>query len=404
MARLLLVDDEPLVLDVQQQLLQRKCPEWETECASGGAEALDRLENSDFDVVIADMRMPGMDGAALLARVRDTSPRTVRIIQSGHSDRESAMRAVTAAHIFIAKPTHISVLQEMLARVTTLQDLIQNPRLEEVVGGVRALPSVPRVYLELTECIAGENTSIGEIADILRSDMAMCAKVLQVARSAYFGLPRETTDISEAVSWLGISLIKSLVLASGVFEAFRQAARVPGFSIEMEQRHALRVSHASGVIAGGSGDRDDAVMAGMLHDVGRLIFASRLPDTMQQLIGRTQSEGARLHELEREEFGVTHAEVGAYLLGLWGLPYAVVEAVAHHHEPSRVRSVQLDTVAAVHIANALARAGEPSAAGAQTPTHGLIDTEFVERIGVSDRLAEWHNQLRGIGDDTDPLY
>jgi len=393
MARLLIVDDEPLVLDVQQQLLKRKCPEWETMCAPGGAEALEHLRGSEFDVVMADMRMPGMDGAALLAKIRDEWPSTIRIIQSGHSDRDAALRAVTAAHLFLAKPTQIAVLEEVLKRVLMLKDLLQDPSLMELVGGVRSLPSVPRVYMELTECLAREDSSIEEIAAVLRSDVAMCAKVLQVARSAFFGLPRDTTNVADAVSWLGVSLVKSLALASGVFREFSDASSVPSFSIDMEQKHALQVSHAAGKIIGRGDYSDDAIMAGMLHDVGRLVLASVVPEETQALMERAQSERRRLYDLEYEQFGVSHAEVGAYLLGLWGLPHAVVEAVAHHHRPSRVQTSQVDAVAAVHIADALVGDGFPVEDGPEVGDEGPFDTEFISRIGVEDRIGEWRLQI-----------
>ncbi len=396
MARLLIVDDEPLVLDVQQQLLRRKCPEWETVCAPGGSEALNELENSQFDVVIADMRMPGIDGATLLAKVRDEYPSTVRIIQSGHSDRDAAMRAVTSAHLFLAKPTQIADLQELLQRVATLQDLLKDPKLQEVAGGVHVLPSVPRVYLELTECLASEDSSIQQISDILQTDTAMCAKVLQIARSAFFGLPRDTTNVTDAVSWLGVNLVKSLALTSGVFESFRNSSVIPGFSIEAEQKHALQVSHASGMIVGRDGNADHAIMAGMVHDVGRLILASRLPEVLQELIDRAKMENRELHQLEKEHFGVTHAELGAYLLGLWGLPHPVVEAVAHHHEPSRVPTGRLDTVAAVHVANALARAGSSNLDESPVAGGSFLDAAFVERLGIESRIEEWRQKLSGL--------
>ena len=257
MPRLLLVDDEPMVLDVQQQLLSRKCPEWETACASGGEEALEELRAKPFDVVIADLRMPGIDGATLLARVRDDFPKTVRILQSGHSDRNAALRAVSSAHVFLPKPTQMAELERILGRVTALQELTQNEKIQALVGGAHSLPSVPSIYLELTEKISREDSSLDQIAEIVERDIAICAKVLQVARSPFFGLPRDTTNIKDAVAWLGLGLVKSLALASEVFRAFKRADEIPEFSIESEQIHALRVSRATQIV--GDGDVDELI-------------------------------------------------------------------------------------------------------------------------------------------------
>lgn len=394
MRRILFVDDEPNVLHGLQRMLRSQREEWEMSFAQGGEAALAMMAAAPFDVIVSDMRMGGMDGATLLAQVRERFPEVIRIILSGHADLNAAFRAVPVAHQFLGKPCDSSTLRVAIERACGLQTVLNDEVLRRTVGSIRQLPALPRTYAALTEALEGEDVSLDRVAKIVEQDVAIAAKILQLVNSAFFGLSRDVTNVRTAVSYLGIDILKSLVLSFGVFRAFENAGLVPGFSVEQFQDHA----HLTAKIAAGLPTikylEDATALAALLHDVGKLILASEMPARFAQVLETAREHAQPVHEVEREILGVTHAEMGAYLLGLWGLPWSVVEAVAHHHVPGRVPQQGLDALATVHIANILARECTASPAGDGGVAPQTFDPAYLDLLGISEFLPEWRTMAQ----------
>jgi HD-like signal output (HDOD) protein len=366
--------------------------------ADSGSSALAVMEGSSFDIVISDMWMPGMDGATFLERVSDLDPGVVRIILSGQSDRSAALRAAKVAHQFLVKPFDVVQFEATLDRLCCLRQLMSDANLQNLVGGIESLPSKPKIYTQLVELLALEGTSSYEAGEILKQDQAMSAEVLQMVRSTFFGPQVDTVSIDEAVERLGFNVIKSVALTAGLFEAFQQQADIPGFSAAAEQQHSLNVARASGAILRGKAEADDAFMAGMLHDVGKLVIASKLPNVLNVVVERASVEQRPMFEVEKEELNTTHAEIGGYLLAIWGLPRAVVEAVAYHHAPDGLTCPALDTATAVHIANVLVRESDPRSECGHTVA---ANQEYLEAVGVTNSLHDWRNSVQELFDAVD---
>jgi putative nucleotidyltransferase with HDIG domain len=387
---ILFVDDEPNLLKGLERLLHPFRDKWDMVFVGDGETALVELEKKRFDVIVSDLGMPAMDGATLLGRVQEQFPRLVRMVLSGKTDQEAAMRAIAVAHQFLAKPCRPDELKEAVERACNLRTLLEGPALRSAIGGIRNLPSRPQVYTSLLQAIASPNSSLSQIAKIIEEDMALSAKILQLVNSAFFGLPRQISNLSNAVSYLGINMIKNLALSMVVFQTHEHTRWFPGFSLDDLQEHAMLTAKIAKRLLTQRREVEDAFAAGMLHDVGKLILASKLPDRFQQVLKLAREERRPLHLVEEEHDGLTHAEVGAYLLGLWGLPNQVVEAVAFHHFPQRVKPKQFDVLSAVYVANCLAH--EHQAAG-RGGTDTTIDMEFLGALGVADQLPKWRSML-----------
>jgi HD-like signal output (HDOD) protein len=389
MKRILFVDDEPAILEGLRDRLRRQRREWEMVFALGGEEAIAECERAAFDVVVSDMRMPRMDGAALLEHIKNHYPSTVRIVLSGHAERQAVLRALSVAHQYLCKPCDADSVRSVIARACALQELMAQPELRAMVGRVQKLPSVPKMYQELTQVLAHEAPAIAEVARVIERDPAMCLKILQVVNSAFFGLPRRVTAIREAIMFLGIEPLKALVLVTQIFpavEGIEGGSRV----IAAIQEHSVMVARVARALIPAS--QDDAFMAGMLHDVGVLILALAERTRMGDIVESARKSRMPLHTVERENLGVTHADVGAYVLGTWGLPFGVVEAVAGHHEPERYAGTAFDTTTAVHVAEALVTglAGEDAAIASP------LAEEYLRRLAVLDKLAEWRAAVADI--------
>ena len=388
MRRILFVDDEPRILEDLRRMLRSQRQEWELAFAPGAETALALMEASPFDVIVSDMRMPGMDGAALLARVREKYPHVVRIVLSGHTELSTALRVVPVAHQFLTKPCDAEMLRVAIERACHLKALLHDDSIRSMVGGLGELPSLPRTYHALTLALADPNASIQKIARIVEFDVGISAKVLQLVNSAFFGIARSMTNIRNAVSYLGLSTLKSLVLSVEVFRVFAPKGHLEGFSLEDLQRHARLTSYIAARLPVPTHLIDIAMVAGILHDVGKLIMAWKLPPRFKKLMAEAREEQCPLYKVEEREYGFSHAEIGAYLLGLWGLPYAVVEAVALHHAPHRVPHQTFDAASAVYIANLLAQEQDSS-----TPPSGenglQRDQEYLDSLGIQNDIPKW---------------
>ncbi len=389
MKRILFVDDESKILDGIRRMMYAQRSHWEMEFALGGEAALQACEAGRFDVVVSDMRMPGMDGATLLGHIRDRYPEAARIILSGYSEAALAIRAVPVAHRFLAKPCNAADLQSAIENVCSLQELLNSPEIRKVVGTIGELPSLSSTYLCLAKAVRDPNASIGHVANIIEEDVAMSAKVLQLVNSAFFGLAQKVTSLPGAATYLGMETIKNLALASEAFRVFVPGSRIPQSFCESMQRHAQRTAAIANALPIEKKTREITVVAALLHDVGRLILASVMPDQFCSAHALVTERGCKLFEAEEELLGTSHAEIGAYLLGLWGIPNLAVEAIAHHHHPTRISHSEFDCTVAVYVANLLAEELETHHNGTKGLAIGEADRENLETLGVMPRFAEF---------------
>ncbi|MGO8818801.1 MAG: HDOD domain-containing protein [Terriglobia bacterium] len=396
MRRVLFVDDEPRILDGLRRMLRPQRHEWEMAFAPGGEAALALMEASPFDVIVSDMRMPGIDGAALLCHVREHYPQMVRIVLSGHTELSTALRVVPVAHQFLAKPCDAEMLRVAIERACHLRALLNDESIRRTVTSLGDLPSVPRTYEALTMALAAPDTPLQAVAKIIEQDVGISAKVLQLVNSAFFGVLHSITSIQSAVSYLGINTLKNLVLTVEIFRAFKPQKELPGFSLEKLQHHAQLTAHIAARLPVPKHLADIAVVAGMLHDLGKLILAWKLSEHFEKVLAEALGEQCPVYTVEERQDGFSHAEIGAYLLGLWGLPYAVVEAVALHHGPNRVPHQNFDTISAVYAANLLAHEVEQSSSAEQAAYNLESHQEEFASLGIQEMIPEWRGIAAGV--------
>ncbi|MCP4445426.1 MAG: HDOD domain-containing protein [Myxococcales bacterium] len=397
MHRVLFVDDEPEVLAAISRLLRRREPDWSCEFVHSGAAGLITLSKAaagdqPFDVVVADMRMPHMDGPTFLTRVREAHPQMIRVVLSGAADLEANLRVIPIAHQFLQKPLELPLLREAVVRSCDLRDLLKNESLQRIVGEIETLPVRPGIYNELTEALSDPRTSMQSVGVIVEQDPGMSAKVLQMVNSAFFGTTVSVTSVQQAVTFLGLPQIRQLMLVLEVFESFVEPKdkKLRYFSMEYEREHALLTAKIARELVKPE-LADHAFTAGVLHDIGKLVLASHMTERFAECFHRCLLEDRPLEDIEREELGATHAEVGAYLLALWGLPDPVVEAVAFHHDPESVKHDEFDVISAVHVANYLA---DPRP---MKPLYlRVIDIPYLERLGIAHKLESWRQRATEI--------
>lgn len=402
MLRVLFVDDEDRILQGLRRMLRPLRREWQMSFAAGGREALETMAREPFDVIVADMRMPGMDGAELLSEVSRRHPQTVRIVLSGHADQETVLRAVGPAHQYLVKPCEPEKLKSTISRARALRELLADDALARLTSRLKALPSLPALYTEVMTEANSPDASVAKLGEIISQDVGMSAKVLQLVNSAFFGLRWRASDPVDAVRILGIERIKALALTVHVFSAFDESS-VKGFSIDALWSHSLAVSGYAKAIAGAQ-DADkqligDCMWSGLLHDAGKLALAGNMPERYSEALTLAPAKKLPIWEAERQVFGASHAEVGAYLLGLWGLPDPVVEALAYHHRPSKCCSAEFGPLVAVHVADVLEHEDRSTKERRIAPR---IDDEYLDRLGCAEQLPVWRDVCRELAEKATP--
>jgi len=388
MTRILFVDDEEPVLNGLRTRLYRQSGRWTMMFVESGARAIAELEREAFDVIVTDMRMPEMDGAELLQRVSERWPQTIRIVLSGYAESQQALRLVPVAHQYLSKPCDAQRLVSAIDACLHLHALLPHPELRALVGRVRTLPAMPRVYSKLRIAISRENVDVQEIADLLAMDPVMAAKVLQMANSAFFRLARPTVNIDKAVSYLGVAVIRSLVTSPLVFSPWPDRGPSTFVNFEELQSHAQVAAAAAQALATPALLGDEARLAGLLHNIGYWLLAHECPERLANAVETAVAERIPLYEAEARVLGASHAQIGAYLLGLWGLPQSIVEAVAHHHAPHSLPQSTFEPLAALVVANALLPTDGASAFGVALVRGLKVDSTFLSGVNAPFDWAE----------------
>ncbi len=421
MRRVLFVDSDPDEARKLQKELEPMCPEWEMEVVVSGEEALDVMSRSAFDVIVPDIRIQGIDGIKLLDIVSERYPKTVRIIHSELSEPEEVLTSTMSVHQFLIKPCCAETMKNTIERTCKLRDLLRDETLKKIVAGTKNLPSVPVLYNLIISEMQSAEPSLKRVGHLISQDISMSAKILHLVNSSFFALPQKITDPQQAAVFVGIESLKSLVLSIHVFSSISEDAELCGFSLLKMWRHSLRTGRLAADIARAEeADRkvvEEAMIAGMLHDIGKLILL-KVPKQYNEVMELIEMTGCSFSEAEYTVMGTSHSELGAYLLGLWGLPRDVVEAVAFHHSPSKliesmpvplkepaqgnsdetafndnaperqsgeVKTAGFNALTAVHMANAMTMQGNCSS----DASFRFVDILYLKKLGLTGKLPEW---------------
>lgn len=330
----LFVDDEENVLAAIKRMLRYKRNDWFMEFAESGQKALALFEKTEFDVIVSDIRMPGMDGAELLNKIKDLYPNVIRIALSGQVDLNEVIRSIRAVHQYISKPCEADELVDKVEGAITSRKVLTDPQMQSLVTEIDALPVIPKVFQSIQEELRLDEPSVDKVAEFISMDVGLVAKILKLVNSPYFGLPSYIDSAYQAITMLGLETIKALVLSTHLFSMYDEK-QLPHFSLNLLWEHCFRVSKIAQLI--GQCEKIDkrvvaqARMAGLLHDVGKLILANQFPKRYEEVLKRVAETKAPVCQCEMEVFGTTHAQIGAYLMGLWGMSSNVVHGIGYHH-------------------------------------------------------------------------
>ncbi len=394
--RILFVDDENSILQGLKRLLWSMRDTWHTEYAPGAEKALEILSKAPFDVIVTDIRMPGTDGLELLEKVKADHPGTARIVLSGHTEMEALLQSTAIVHQFLAKPCEMDALKAVIQQLVEMKTRFDDPHLTNLISDISTLPSLPSLYSEIMEEIKHPNSSMKKVGQIIEKDLGMTAKILQLVNSAFFGLPQKVATPFDAACLLGTDILRALVLSIGLFSQFN-TDRMKHFSLEDLFEHGLLTATLSmRICRAESMDKaaaDAVFMSALLHDIGRLILAHHHSRQYDNLLQTVNMENADLSTSEKQLFGASHAEIGGYLMGLWGFSLNSINAVTFHHSPSFFHEMECGVLYAADLfANHCGN--HPGGEWTLPDSH----TGVIDRKGLLHRFEAWRTLCCGDKD------
>lgn len=384
---LLLVGVEPAAFGRGDELRIALGDAWRVETAANAARAFELLGRLTISAVVCRLRLADGPGDQVLDTVLKRQPGVHRFLLADVADRRAMGRCLGTAHLFLAEPCDAARLRAALDRIEKLDLLFAHEAARTLVGKMERLPSPPATYFQIVRELQSPAASVERLGGLLAQDPPAAAKLLQMVNSAAIGLPREVTDPADAVLCLGFETTKSLVLLAHTYSHFDRL-HAGDFSVEAWCRHSLGTAHGAQAIARAQSAEPEVVSecytAGLLHDLGSLLLAANRPDQFVDARRLARQERVPVWQAEQGVFGTTHAEVGAWLALIWGLPLGLVEAVALHHLPARLTHRQFSPLSAVHVANIFDHLRHQDRGDFLTP-----DVNYLAEVGLDDRLEAW---------------
>jgi putative nucleotidyltransferase with HDIG domain len=373
----LFVDDEPLIRSLYETLSPDLGPDFTVKTAKDGFEALRVLDEMKVEIVVSDLEMPEMPGGELLTLVERKYPDAMRVVISGYDDELHVARCLTFGHRYLKKPIEPENLANTLKRLSTLRHTLSNSKVKSVLSGSDSLPSPPETYLHLSEALQKSETGYEDFAAIIEDDPLLKEHLLNSVNSPAFGLSVRVEEIKELFEVVGVHVVRALILAIHTKEFFEPRTKNAELFNRLWQ-HALETATSSRKIARVERhtfrECQTAYVAGLLHDIGKFMIAAHLNSTDAPM-----QDG----QSEEQIVGINHATAGAYLLGLWGLPEAIVTAAELHHSLDVVPPQNYNPIAYVHAAQNLA----------SPERNHKLDWSFIAKVGKAERVPTWREVL-----------
>ncbi len=390
--RILYVDDNANRLQQAEKVLAPYRDEWELVFAAGGTAALQLMDQAPFDGVVAELQMEEMNGVELLNRVTRRCPKTLRFVGCGTEEQEPLKSCLGRPPYVIPRGFDSKTFQAVVNRAFRMEEWVANDAVKRLMEQLTQLPALPTLYTQVMSELQSPKGSLEFVAKLISRDPVMTAKILHMVNSTFFALPQQITETAEAVMFLGAERIKSMILLSHVFTQFDKS-KCPEFKLEQLWMHCMATgAHSMAITMAETHDPRQGEMAftaGLLHDVGMLLLAANIPTQYSTLLRQAAQREISIRDVEMEIFGASHAEVGACLLGTWGLPLPILEAIALHHCPVKSGDRAFSLLTAVHVANVLDYERRAGKAGTNL---FQLDVAYLQRLGLLGRLSSWRER------------
>jgi len=383
--RVFFVSSESWIKDDLMIGLQSNHKNWECRFFDDTHTLLSAVAEQDPDVVVATLEQNGTSGVSVVKQLADSEAEAQRVLVIPKSRSAESISHLALQHCIIQGPCEPCDLTDAIQRGLQIKILIGRPEVARAVSQLTSLPVFPETFYQVEQVLKRESYELGELVSIIECDPAMVTQTLRVANSALFAFNHEVTEIGTALALLGIQRIKSLIL---VHELFAQVDKslYRKFDLDKMWQRGMRVGSRCQQLSemlGVSGEQKAmAFNAGLIHEIGKLAMMCSRPDDYKTVLDCWDCVSIEdLLRQEKTSFGADHTEIGAYLLHLWGLPTALVEALLFQWKPPlEKKEVQLPLL--LFLAHHLSGRGG-----------GSLQEELIERVVASYGLIEQWSEL-----------
>lgn len=332
MTTVLFVDSDTSALNALECSVVDLRPSWVVCTATTGKQALELLKSQDIDVIVSETRLPDTSGFDLLTHIRTAYPEIIRLTLSADYDAEVVMESARVNHRFVAKPGSLTVLTAAIDSSLHLKSVFHGEQLEQFLSTIESIPALPEIYNEMMAELASPHGSLLNVGGIVESDTGLTVTVLKIVNSTFYGLSQRVESVAQGVALLGVHLIKNITLTAKVFSQF-EGSQLGLRRLSQLNDQAVKMGALSNQFARyakvSRSTVDHSQMSGMLANIGELIVAMKFDE---------QSEGS---DFSKEC-------IGAYLLRLWLLPDAIVEAIALQRESPALYAKSITPLVILH--------------------------------------------------------
>lgn len=328
---ILVVDEDQELIDAIRRIAHQRWDVTGFTVVPSAAAALSALNGDRFDVVITNLRLPAMDGAELLAEVKTRFPATTRIVLSGYVEDDVIFKAAKVAHRYLHKPCEADEIARTIEEVERCHQAIDSDAMVAMIGRIENLPTLGDVYFDLMDAVAGDDWSPADLAEIVSRDVGITVELLRLVNSGFFGLSRTVHSVEQAITFLGLDVVRAAVAGYSLFNEVNNAPNIDIEEVAARSRSAALLACKSVSSAGGTrSEAAEAYLAGIVHEVGALALSAVSEverDALQAALAG--------HDVvtERLVLGADRYSVSQYLLGLWGFSPSMCEAVASLARP-----------------------------------------------------------------------
>ena len=330
---LLFVDDEQELLDGLRNALFRNRKRWTMRFACGAQAGLSALEEHGADLVVSDMRMPGMDGAEFLTIVRDKYPETIRYVLTGQADESMTLRALPVAHHWLHKPCARESLMTEIERGLSALESIEDPAIRSLCARLEDLPMSSKAIQRLQVALGNPGTTTRELSNLVSSEPGLAVRMLQFVNSAAFGVANPVADLELAVKFLGVETLSRMAMTEAIFRLDASLSpQARSLHESLTQRSQVSASVA-GEVANAFGADPSASLGALLAEVGRIAMLREGAESFLEECKEEAGDWAALEDLESSEFGMKQEILGAAVLSRWSLPLKVTEPIRFQGNP-----------------------------------------------------------------------
>ncbi len=347
------------------------------------ADPLGYLTAEELDGVVASFTDVNAS-MALLQTSAAVSPGTLGLLRANGKELGSGR----VPYPILPRMDSLEVLDDQIRTHLMAAAWQANASFTSLVKMITQIPTQPTLYMQITAALQSPDASVDEIAELVAHEPAVSAKLLQLVNSPLLALRGRVTSVRDATSLLGLSRLRSLVLATCLFRQFN-GSKCPSFSMSKFEATSLKIaSWASSIAKGETRDKqvaDMAFTASLLHNFGVLLLAANLPEAYDQVLRKAKEQRVSIAWTELEVFGATHAEVAGAILASWGIPYSIVNAVGRYPLPSASEDTEFSPLTAVHAATAVDTYEQT----------GMLayDQSYMERLHLDEKVKNWCSTL-----------